>query len=130
MKIKKWNLKLDGIPKNCLVISLHDGFDGLKITLISEDELDKKKEFVIHFENYLGYRNFNESERLKLWEIDNLTKVDWSYFIISESELTNWIVDESFGIVSKDEVTHFLITTQEDIIDIISYVEPNLYWVK
>lgn len=125
MEIKKWIPKED-VPKTCYLEGLRDDYDGFRLFLKGEDE--NGATLTISFENHLGYRNFNESERLKTLNNYPSLGEKWTFFIVEESEFTKWIVEESSEIVREQDVTHYLIATPEDIVEVLAKEAPIFSW--
>lgn len=122
MKIKQWHSQID-LPNRIYLQALIDDVNGLQLFLKEENSNDR---IVIIFKNYLGYRNFNESERLKtLSQFPVLTQYS-GLFIAEKSLFIDWLVRESFGILDKKNLIHFILSTPEDIIEIISQKPPDI----
>jgi len=104
-----------------------DDYEGLKILLAYEKE---SKYMLITFDNFYGYRNFNESERLKTWaEMPELT-TKWSLYRRKNSKFTKWLSSESLGIVEETNINHYIITTGDDVVEILAPEPPIVKWMK
>ena len=117
----KWH-PLESISKNLYVKSLYDDSEGFRILL----EGDGNLKILLSFENYYGYRNFNESERLKTWNQYSSLASNWSLYTAKNTAFTKWLSDESLGIVEENDITHYLITTEDDVIEILSSDPPTV----
>jgi hypothetical protein len=126
MSIQRW-IPLEEIPEKLFLEGLHDDYEGFRLLLKGSGN---SKTLRISFEFVLGYRNFNESERLKtLNSIPELGK-NWSLFIIKNSAFINWLIDESYNKYSEEELNHFVIATPDDVVEVISLNEPQVEWLN
>lgn len=123
-KIVKWDLSLKGFPKTLYIEGLHDDYEGFRILIKGGNP---SKLYRINFGTYyLGYRNFDESERLKSLHLFPCDCREWSLFKTKDSDFIDWLVDESKGIQSKDEITHYFIVTPNDMVEILCLSEPTI----
>jgi len=120
--IVKWNpLKLKGSVLMYLE-GLHDDYEGFRLVLKGEKEEDKCVKLL--FESNLGYRNLDESQRLKTLNENPILTEKWSFYKTNKSLFLDWFKNESYNVYDSKEITHYIITTPNDIIDIISDEEP------
>jgi|SRR5690606_9599280 len=113
--IKTWYPKLDEkFPNSIVIDGIHDDYEGFRI-LVRGGEPSKVYRISFGFD-YLGYRNFDESERLRTIPDFPKNSREWCLFKSDESSFIDWMVHESKGIHSLDEITHFYIATS------------NVYW--
>lgn len=116
-KVERWT-PIDNMPSTLYVEELIDSYNGLKVLLKGEDE--NSQEFELKFENYFGYRNFNESERLKTINKFSFFSEGWSLFIANGTDFTSWLTDESLGTVDESDIYHIIINSPEDIIEVLT----------
>lgn len=121
--IEKWMpLSVKKFPKTIYVEGLHDDYEGFRVVVKSENP---SKVFCIKFDSYyLGYRNFNESERLKSLPLFPENSREWCLFKSTKSKFIEWVVNESQGVQSGEKITHYFIVTSDDIIEILCLKEP------
>ena len=121
-KIIEWNpfSKDNDIVYN--IEALVDDYDGLKIILKGENIDDIEKTII--FEDYYGYRNFDESFRLKTLNSFDVLCKPRVLFKVAHSDFLNWFKEESLSMYESEKLNHFIIATPNDIIDVISKEEP------
>lgn len=51
---------------------------------------------------------------------------DWSFYKVIQSEYVNWVFRASCNLISETRLKHFLIVTKNNLIDVISYAEPDV----
>jgi hypothetical protein len=121
-KFRLWQPKTEfEIPKEIFVESLTDNYSGLTITIQGENESSKL--ITIQFNDHYGYRNFDESERLKMFADNPILTSNWGLYVAEESDLISWLVKESHEVVNPQDVLHYLIVTPNDVIDVLSRKE-------
>ncbi len=120
--IIKWDVSLKGFPKTIHIEGLHDDYEGFRVIVRGGNP---SKVYRINFETYyLGYRNFDESERLKSLSIFPFDSREWCLFKTEDSDFIDWVVDESEGIQMKEDITHFFIATPNDMVEVLCLREP------
>lgn len=120
--IEKWNVNTFDFPKTIYLKALYDDSKGLRLIVKKEKE---DEYYLIHFDQYICYRNSDESERIKFFNSNRTIREPWSLFILNTSDFIDWIVEESLEIhIQRNELTHYLIITPDDIVDIISTTTP------
>ena len=119
--IEKW-IPLNDIPEILYIDSIIDDYNGFRIIVTGEEK--ESKRFELNFENYYGYRNFNESERLRTLNDTPELTIKWSLFKAYNTDLIQWIVEESLGIVETSSVEHYVIATPDDILEVLSSSPP------
>lgn len=122
-KIKKWT-PYKGVSNSVCIESLIDDYNGLKVSMA--DESNEKITIELLFQNFYGYRNFNESERIKTLNEFPEIAVKWSFFIAIDSKFINWLINESERIVEKEKVVHYIITTADDIVEVLASEPPKV----
>ena len=122
-KIKKWKSVISDFPQTVNVEGIHDDYEGFRIILRGGKP---SRVYKLSFQNYLGYRNFNESYRLKSFDSYPVNSQEWCLFISKESEFIDWVVDQSEGFLSKEKIIHFYIATPNDIVEVLSFDEPEI----
>ena len=121
-KIEMWQTKIDNFPNEIFVEGLHDDYEGFRLIVRGGKP---SRVFRIRFESHLGYRNFDESERLKLISLFPSSSNGWSLFKTENSSFIDWIVEESYEAhVTRDEITHYFVVTPNDIVEILTTEEP------
>lgn len=122
--IEKWIVEIEDFPSDIFVNGLYDDFEGFRILVKGGNN---SRIYRISFDSALGYRNFDESERLNMLNDFPTSKDGWSLFKTKDSEFIDWIVKESFEVhVKREEITHYYIVTPNDIIEILSTTLPSI----
>ena len=120
---------MPGIPPQLFLEGLHDDYDGLTLLLKGREVTDKVLK--IKFQSHLGYRNVDETNRLKTLSENPILTTQWPLFIAEENEFINWIVEESIGLIdTPHNYKNYIITTPNDIVDIVSNESPLVEWVE
>lgn len=119
--IRKWDSNIDNFPKAISIEGIHDDYEGFRIIIRG---YNPDRVFKLLFDNYLGYRNFDESYRLKSIPQFPDNGKNWCLFISNDSEFIDWVVLESNGFLQKGNILHFFIVTTNDIVDILTFDEP------
>ncbi|EOI3548766.1 hypothetical protein NMY27_21435 (plasmid) [Cronobacter dublinensis subsp. beijingensis] len=83
--------------------------------------------FKIIFDWVHSFRLTNESDLLKMQEEQNGQLLAGIY-IVDRSSYMKWFAEQSAGIHDTEEITHYLIATSDDVIDILSSVEPLIFY--
>lgn len=121
--IEKWKpFEAADFPADIQVEALHDDYEGFRV--IVKGGISSEVYKIDFSDLYLGYRNFDESERLKFINSFPKDLRGWSLFLLTDSEFINWLTKESLEILSKDELKHFVIFTGDDIIEVLTLKDP------
>jgi hypothetical protein len=122
---KKW-APLPDIPDEMWMAAIHNDSEGFRIILECTDPT--RPQLRIRFEKLYGYRNFNESYRLKTWTEFRGERPS-SLFIVENSKLVRWFHQETTNLHANDRVVHYAIHTGDDCIDILASVQPTVEWL-
>lgn len=79
----------------------------------------------ISFSSVYSYRNTNESYRLKTSFVRE-GKIPTLLSIVENSTFLRWFQEESQYIYSEENLRHFMIFTNEEVIDVISNIDPDV----
>ena len=123
----KWN-PID-IPKGeYIVTSFTQDKNGVKILLD-----DEKHAVEVFFDGVpLLIRQAMEGIRMRTWGEIQDKYHDKSYFrhhfffLVKNSLLTEWAVEEGAGFYEREEISHYCIVTSEELIDILATFEPEI----
>lgn len=126
MFIEKWEPMKD-IPEKVYLQALHDDYEGLRIILKGSGN---SRTFRIKFNTNLGYRNTNESERLKMLDENPEFCGGWALFKVKDSDFIKWIITESNEIVHEGNIMHYIILTPDDIVEVVSKDNPEIEWLN
>jgi hypothetical protein len=85
-----------GIPRRLEVVSLQDDGDGL--VLVLADEATRRPSVKLIFEDFVAYRNVNESFRLRTWGAHDMRSYS-SLLIVEGSLWLEWLREESGGML-------------------------------
>ena len=107
------------------MVSIHDVAE----TNILDIRLnDGKQEISIKFENYPAYRNILEEYRTALWRhLDKTSqRCGWTFEVLESlwsAELNN---NEPLLEFHNPGLRHFVISTDDDVIEVLSNLEPKI----
>lgn len=124
---EKWSrYKINEIPKGKYeLFKIEQNWNGTFIIL--DDEINK---ITISFESsVLAMRSCDEGDRWRtigevLGENGGDFFVGNPLYIVNDSEFSSWYNKETFE--ANRDYTHYAIVTQNDVIDILSMVEPDI----
>ena len=112
------------VPKCIVIQKVNLDNEGIKIFF--RESGSKANEYVLTFKNFLGYRCFDEGDRLKL-------QAEWSHiltmssiFYSKNSQFLEWAIGESYEIREKSKLTHFIIGCSNWLVDVLTFEEPTL----
>lgn len=118
--------------ENCVVTQIIQDIEGTKILLDNEYDFYK-----IFFEGVTPLvRSCEQGLRMRTWsnvqKKYNNKKYFNNYFLhkVEKSNLIDWIMEEDCGFYEREELQHFSIVTSVEIIDIVSYTEPEILKIK
>jgi hypothetical protein len=97
--------------------------EGLKLLLLSSD---KKESLAILFKDYAGYRIHDEEDRQAFTGRNSESLANWPIYTIEESPYISWLIDEKGYIGNLKHLKHYMIITEFEIFDILSYVAPDI----
>jgi|ERR1700733_3048098 len=128
-KWTRWE-PIKNLSKHYYVKSISDTFSGgLKIKLI--DDRDPEKKVLVSWPNSVdAYRKTYET--FTLLTLSNIDKQygenfkGWTFFKIENSEYLKWISEQSCKITDSFNLKHFCIYSTEEMVDVLSCVEPEV----
>ena len=109
------------IPERVEIISVCDEEEGLVISLAEEES--RKPVAKLVFQDFVAYRNINESFRMRTWGSWRSGK-GTSLIEVKSSLWLHWLGEESGGVLEEFEVTHYAIYTNDDCLDVASRTPP------
>jgi hypothetical protein len=109
------------IPERVEITSIRDDNDGLCVVVASE--VSRRPVAMLVFEDFVGYRNVNESFRSRTWQSQN-NRAPSSLLIVEGSQWLEWLRAESGGVLDEFLLTHYAIYTNDDCIDIAARAAP------
>lgn len=124
----KWN-PLNLPEGEYVVTKFLQNIDGTEITLTD----DANKISILFDGNILLARTSDEGIRMRTWapvqqKYDNKYFFrNWFLYKVENSKLAKWAEEESCGFYVSEKILHFCVVTGEDIIDVLSTFEPNLF---
>lgn len=119
----KWSLDIKN-PVEMSIESLIDDNQGLKV--IAKSYPNKERTIKITFQDYLTYRNTNESYLLKLWSNIPDEMLGFTFYKIDNSSYIKYFHEMSLGVYIDWEIIHYGIYTGQDCIDILATQEPSV----
>jgi len=127
---ESWSIwePLQDLPSYLHFERLQSDSEGLRIYFI-----DPKvgRILVVYFERFVSYRNTDEGFRLRTWQTLS-EQSQWPLFKIQNSHMLQWLYLETESIYTQEQLpnNHYAFTTGEDIVDVVSYDEPNVFWFE
>lgn len=115
------------VPETLYCEGIHDGPDGLRITLQSPP--GDGPALQVTFEGVVAYRNINESWRARTWQHLDLKALP-TLLRVDDSKWVAWLVEEAGGALSFADLTHYAIYTPEDCIDVVTESTPEVIWLE
>jgi hypothetical protein len=115
-----WQLH-EAIPKRVEIASIRDEDEGLCLTLAIEETRQAVVKLI--FQDFVGYRNINESFRARTWQAQDMRSLS-SLLIVEGSFWLKWLREESGGILDEAALTHYAIYTNEDCVDVAARSAP------
>jgi hypothetical protein len=93
----------------------------LEIHLIDADG----RKACLTFDSHLGYRKLDEGDDLiGLAELSATARPGRSFYRVTSSELVEWFVSRGHGTRKAGSILHFVVTTVDDVIDVLALAEP------
>ena len=108
--------ELDEIVQNEKGLTIK--FNGLSHIIIVEYEY-----------KWIWFSSSDESDRWRTTDgyfPDKVHKKNELFFVLQESKLKKWIMNEKYGTWNEDELEHHMFVTVNDIIEVISLARPNV----
>lgn len=119
---------IEGLPDDLWVEAIHDDVEGLRFLLRGEDPTGPTLRIL--FESVIGYRNVNESFRIRTWASVSDIKSLPSLLTVENSRWLSLVVEEAGGVLQPESLTHYAIYTPEDCIDVIAQFPPTVDWAN
>ena len=117
---KRWNPH-EAIPLHVKITAIRDEDEGLCVVLAAEKTGEEVAKIV--FQDFVAYRNINESFRSRTWGSRDM-KGSSSLLLVEGSSWLKWLNEESVGVLEEFDVTHYAIYTNDDCLDVASRVAP------
>jgi hypothetical protein len=117
----------ENIPKRLYCEALHDDVEGLRILLRGDDS--RGSTLRLRFDSVVGYRNVNESFRLKTWGELDMARTP-PLLIVENSQWLEWLHAEAGGVFDANKAVHYAIFTSEDCIEIVTEFPPTVEWLN
>ncbi|MGD0001809.1 MAG: hypothetical protein ABSE21_17060 [Bryobacteraceae bacterium] len=115
--------------KHLFMESLHDTSEGLEIELADYLNNVPTARYKVTFKKYPAYRNIQEEYRLELWEgrkrLNDPNARGWTLTVPHSP----WVLDfanEPILEVFNPGIVHYMITTENDVIEVLSNEEPRI----
>jgi len=131
---EEWiKIEQNRIPKGQFIVtSSIQSSDGTKILLDNGHTVVE-----VFFDGIPSmFRSATEGIRMRTWsEVqlkynDSFIFRDWFLFVVKNSILVEWLVEESCGFYDADKLIHFCIVTCEELIDIVASFYPIIKVMK
>jgi hypothetical protein len=122
-QVTRWETPLSD-SKDLLLEGLSEGKSGLSIEFCDHD-----REYAVSFPPFCCYRSINESFRNKLWlklkEAGQQSLLGNSW-IVDKSDFLEMLRDDPAWLSQNPEAKHYIFATVEDVIEVVSNVEPSI----
>lgn len=126
-RLRPWN-PLDGTPQRLYLEAVHGDYEGLRFLLRGDDPGGPTLR--LSFESAVGFRNINESYRLKTWaSIPEMRSLP-SLLVVENSKWVKWLVEEAGGVLQAEALVHYAIYTPEDGVDVVTSFPPAAEWLN
>ncbi|WP_292944814.1 hypothetical protein [Mucilaginibacter sp. 44-25] len=126
-KITKWD-PIDGLPPMLYLEGLYDDYEGFRLLLKGKNTADRLVK--IKFESHIGYRNTDESNRLKMLCENPILTSQWTLFTSNNSDFLEWIIAQSSDTLDTSKIyINYIICTPNDIVEVLSAEEPSIEWL-
>jgi hypothetical protein len=83
----------------------------------------------LSFESVIGYRNVNESYRLRTWAQLDMSRMP-PLLIVENSGWLGWLRAEAGDTIDWTRVVHYAVFASEDCIDVASEFPPIAEWLN
>ena len=124
--IRRWDTPVSDI-RSITMVSLTD--DNLRLEIILEATREEARpRWAVRFADYPAYRNIMEGYRLKLWtHLDETGQRCGHTFTVEASPwLQVFHKEEPVLEVQYSSLQHFVITTEDDVIEVLSPEVPEI----
>ena len=124
--LERWETAVSD-AQSLVLVSLIDTQGTLSLVL--EDQRDPQRHrFQVDFIRVPGYRNLLEEYRLELWAIPRGTiATGWTVQVVASPWIAELYEHEPLLEVGFPALRHFLISTEDDVIEVLSDVVPTFY---
>jgi hypothetical protein len=127
-RLKRWETPMSS-AKFLVMESLHDHSGLLEIELADYVNSVPIARYKVTFRRYPAYRNIQEKYRLELWqrlkELNDPNVTGWT-FIVADSPWIQEFANEPILEFFNEGVVHYMITTEDDVIEILSNEGPTV----
>lgn len=115
------------------MVSLTHGDGPLKIVLEGLQDPERRR-YCIEFEWTPAYRNIQEQYRLSFWDQlpkgEERRKLGNTYIIPNSKWIESFQGHEPIFELDVDKYRHYMICTVDDVIEVITQVQPEIYEVE
>jgi hypothetical protein len=111
----------EALPRRVEVASIRDEEEGLCVVLCAEETREAVVKLI--FQDFVGYRNINESFRSRTWQSQDMGALP-SLVTVHGSLWLKWLCEESSDILDEATLTHYAIYTSDDCIDVAARRAP------
>ena len=127
----KW-VPLDNVAQQYSLESLVDLDSSLTVTLV--DIFDSSKKIQVCSEGpVFSYQctdlNMRSCTVEKLCEIAGDNFMQWTFFKVENSALSEWLSSQSFDFIPLNNFVHVVLVTTDTVIDIVGRFEPKVMFV-
>jgi hypothetical protein len=125
INIVRWDTPVSDLD-SVVLVSLVD--DGELAIVVDGAQGSKRERFRFLFKNVFGYRNLLEEYRTALWQtVQGTPHVGWTGRIVNSPWLDELRRKEPLFLIHGGEhAVHYLLCTEDDVIDVLTEVAPEI----
>jgi hypothetical protein len=126
-RLERWETPVSD-AESVGMVSLADGNEGLAITLDARDSRHRWHRWRLVFERHPAYRNIMEEFRLELWRHRDETgqRCGWTFVVPDSPWVAAFKLDEELLEVWYPTIKHFVISTEDDVVEVLSPEPPRV----
>lgn len=114
---EKWTPLIKDFPKQIYIMEILLNSEEFRV--IIQDRENEESKFSIKFEGFVGFRNFDEGDRICSLDDYPISAEEWGLFKTKKSTFINWLQEENGGRYNEEDLTHYSIFTLDDIFEVI-----------
>ena len=122
-KYTRWDPIMD-LPNNPFFYEMYFK-KGKQVVLLKQSDLVDRC-LKIEFNNPLAYRIVIESGRMKTLDNPSI----YTFCKTDASKFLEWFDEESYGIFDDLLKYHYMVCTSDNIIDVITQLDPEVSWIN
>lgn len=127
-QIERWETPVSDAGSLAMVSLIDDG----KLSITVQDLRDPEaRRLCFVFSKYPAYRNILEEYRTQLWAmLSNTRNLGWTKIVANSTWVAELREAEPLLDVNYPRLTHYMISTEDDVIEVLTPEPPELKWVE